>query len=335
MRQWGRLLALKARVEIAGGRHDDAVRTIETGVAFGRHVAGGPFVVNGLVGIAIARGMLDRVDELIAQPDAPNLYWALTALPRPLIGLRDQIELEQVVLENLVPELSDVELNKPRDPVEWASLLKRMHEGITRWYRRLVEMGEGPPDSKLLLSWSSDRFKTEVLPEARAYFKTASGRRASHESDLCDDQAIALYLAGRYREMRDDLFKASYLPAREAVPRAADAEKRLAAARTGPLALFTLIQTKQTFLWPMLSLDRKVATLRVIEALRLYAAAHGGKLPESLDQVTEVPVPEDPATGKPFIYRRTTAAAILHGAQAGLPGASPTYRITIRRRESQ
>ena len=87
-------------------------------------------MINGLVGIAIARRLIDRVDELIAQPGAPNLYWALTALPRPLIGLRDQMELEQVVLENLVPELSDAALKRPRDPAEWASHLKRMHEGI-------------------------------------------------------------------------------------------------------------------------------------------------------------------------------------------------------------
>src|SRR5262249_24746795 len=91
MRQWGRVLALKARVEIAEGKSDEAVHPIETGVAFGRHVAGGPFVINGLIGIAIARGLIDRVEELIAQPGAPNLYWALTALPRPLIGLRDQM----------------------------------------------------------------------------------------------------------------------------------------------------------------------------------------------------------------------------------------------------
>ncbi len=50
--------ALKARVEIAEGKSDEAIRTIETGVAFARHVAEGPFLINGLVGIAIANHML-------------------------------------------------------------------------------------------------------------------------------------------------------------------------------------------------------------------------------------------------------------------------------------
>ena len=79
-------------------------------------------------------------------------------------------------------------------------------------------------------------------------------------------------------------------------------------------------------------LDRRVAALRVVEAIRLYAASHDGKLPEDLNQVTEVPVPDDPATGKPFEYRRDGAAAVLALPDAGMKGRPiPPYRITIRK----
>ena len=37
-------------------------------------------------------------------------------------------------------------------------------------------------------------------------------------------------------------------------------------------------------------LERRIALLRAIEALRMHAAANGGQLPESLDQVTIAPV---------------------------------------------
>jgi hypothetical protein len=50
-------------------------------------------------------------------------------------------------------------------------------------------------------------------------------------------------------------------------------------------------------------LDRHVAALRCVEAIRLHAAAHGGKLPAKLSDITEVPVPVDPATGKSFVYQ--------------------------------
>jgi hypothetical protein len=52
-------------------------------------------------------------------------------------------------------------------------------------------------------------------------------------------------------------------------------------------------------------LDRKFAALRCVETVRLYAAAHGGKLPPALADVKEVPVPDDPMTGKPFEYKVT------------------------------
>jgi hypothetical protein len=50
-------------------------------------------------------------------------------------------------------------------------------------------------------------------------------------------------------------------------------------------------------------IDRKFAALRCVEAVRLYAAAHGGRLPAKLADIKEVPVPDDPMTGKPFQYR--------------------------------
>jgi hypothetical protein len=58
-------------------------------------------------------------------------------------------------------------------------------------------------------------------------------------------------------------------------------------------------------------LDREVASLRVIEALRMYAASHDGRLPARLEDIDQIPVPDNPATGKPFAYRLEGATAIL------------------------
>ena len=149
---------------------------------------------------------------------------------------------------------------------------------------------------------------------------------------MSDDQVVALYLAGRYRELWDDLFKAELSPGARRDPRSSPPpQKRLEAARSGPLSLFvSMTPAIQSVMTSRLRIDRHVAALRVIEALRLHAAAHDGKLPESLDQITEVPVPKDPATGEPFIYRAADDAAILHGVRAELPPPGISYRITIR-----
>lgn len=69
---------------------------------------------------------------------------------------------------------------------------------------------------------------------------------------------------------------------------------------------------------------RQVARLQVIEALRMHGAATG-KLPVSFDEVTVVPVPNDPATGGPFAYQ-------FDGETATLDVTDPTgmQRETLR-----
>ncbi len=111
--RWSTLLALKARVAIAEGRCADALNTIASGLAFHGHIAGGPFLMHPLVPIAGDQLMFDRIDDLITPPDAPNLYWALTALPQPLVNFRSAMENESRLIERLVPELADARRPTP------------------------------------------------------------------------------------------------------------------------------------------------------------------------------------------------------------------------------
>jgi hypothetical protein len=46
--------------------------------------------------------------------------------------------------------------------------------------------------------------------------------------------------------------------------------------------------------------ERQFAALRSAEALRWYAASHEGKSPARWSDITEVPLPLDPLTGKGF-----------------------------------
>ena len=59
-------------------------------------------------------------------------------------------------------------------------------------------------------------------------------------------------------------------------------------------------------------LEQRIALLRCVEALRLYAAAHDGKLPVLLADAP-VPVPVDPITGKEFRYSLEGGTALLRG----------------------
>ena len=57
--------------------------------------------------------------------------------------------------------------------------------------------------------------------------------------------------------------------------------------------------------------DRKIAALQCIEALRLYAGTHDGKFPEKLTDVTNTKVPVDPVTKEAFSYKNSGLEAVL------------------------
>ena len=68
--------------------------------------------------------------------------------------------------------------------------------------------------------------------------------------------------------------------------------------------------------------------LRTCEALRIYAAAHDGQLPDRLSDIREVPIPVNPYDDQPLKYHRDGNRAILE-AEHG-PIAMPwRYEITM------
>ena len=81
-------------------------------------------------------------------------------------------------------------------------------------------------------------------------------------------------------------------------------------------------------------LDRHIALLRCVEALRLYAAGHDGKLPAKLTDVG-APVPVDPFTGKTFVYRLEGDRAVVRGTPPpgleGMAAFNVRYEVTIRK----
>lgn len=81
----------------------------------------------------------------------------------------------------------------------------------------------------------------------------------------------------------------------------------------------------------MRRLDANVAALECIEALRHFAAGHSGRLPTRLSDITDIQVPNDPTTGKPFAYQVEGSKALLETSipKSGGPRDSARYEITM------
>jgi hypothetical protein len=301
LRELARLMALKARVEASRGQFPQAIESIKTGLAIGRHAAEGPTLVNGLVGVSIDGLMLQQIQTLVQQPDCPNLYWALTALPAPCIDLRRADEMEQDNLYTILPQLR--EIDKPRSEEEWNKLLAEVTKKLA------VLMPKEKLDGTI---WAKGApAAATAYPKAKQQLQDF-GYTAAAINAMPMAQAILTATVESYERERDSLHRWFYLPYAEAWPALDEEERRVA--NTDEVIPFgkLLLPSLRNVRAAQARLDREVAALRVLEALRLYATEHRGQLPKQLSDIAQVPLPNDPVTGKAFDYQSSDGHAVLN-----------------------
>ncbi|MBN2477646.1 MAG: hypothetical protein JXB62_23765 [Pirellulales bacterium] len=306
MRSIARLLALKARLQIADGEFDEAIRTLQTGYAMGRHMKDGQTLIHGLVGIAICRMMSEEVQLLIQQPKAPNMYWALTSLPRPLVDLRRAAETEMNLLYYTFPELRQID-DKRQGQAYWQNFTDQLARRFAEW----SSQGE------FAREWQSRLMITALAIRGYPMARQAlieQGRSLEEIEAMPVPQVVAVYTLHTYNEYRDDVFKwfmVPYSQSRAGSDRAQDRLRKEAGQREiVPLASLLLPAVNAANL-AVARNERDFALLRTIEAIRIHGAALDGRLPDRLDDIHAVPVPIDPVSGRPFVYVRTGDKAIL------------------------
>jgi hypothetical protein len=141
-------------------------------------------------------------------------------------------------------------------------------------------------------------------------------------------QVACLHGFLEYDRELDELMKWESFPYWQARAALEEQDRRLTARRRKPPTaddpaidiVRNLMPAVSRVVFSRTRLERKIASLRVLEALRFYAAKHDGQLPAKLEDITEVPIPVDPYTGKPFEYTRDGDKATLSAPALAVPG---------------
>ena len=312
-RELARLLVLKIRLEIAERRFDDAIASLQMGYQLARDVAEPPTLINALVGVAIASLLDQELIYLIESPGSPNMYWALSRLPTPFIDLRKALQYEMTLPAKIFPSLKEAETGN-HTPAEWARLLT---EGFRKMAK--VDGGIGFPNSKVALNFGSTAFVLMGYPRAKRELVALGYDRKRLEA-MPVGQVIAIHQARVYKYMYQQLLKWSHLPPHQAIAGTRRAEQKLKReGYFGPIGKGREIIPLAALLLPGVTaaqtatarLDSRTAGLQVIEAIRIHAAGNGGKLPETLADIKQVPVPKNPLTDQPFPYRLVNNKAEL------------------------
>ena len=323
-REYGRLLGFRMREEMLGGQLDKAIYTLQTGFAMSRHIADSPTLICALVGVAVGSITTDRVEELIQQPGAPNLYWALTDLPRPFFDLRKAFQGEKMIIDAHLPEIRKA-LDDPRHPPIPNQTLQESVEMIGQFVEE-----RGPVMSIVMATMSA-----RIYPEARA-FLIRLGRSPEYVDSLPVVQVGLMYSLVEYDRLMDELYKWHSFPYRqgnEGVRQASEAvrESRIKQMRSGGISLASIfLPAVERVLYARERIDRRIAALRCVEAIRLYAVENKGRLPSSLADIKNVPIPNDPLTGRDFLYTSDGARARLSTADAQPDASSIRYEIVLQ-----
>jgi hypothetical protein len=296
MRGLARALQVRFRAEVALGRFEGALRTAKTMFAMARHLGEHPTFIGNLVGIAIASIAIGPLEEMLQQPGCPNLYWALTSLPHPLVSMEKGSVGERLIVVSLFRDLDD---GAPMSPDQ----LKKFIAGVDK------VLGDEEPikSAKGVQGWLNARNKDAAKVDAARRRLVENGLPEERVARFPADQVLLLDEKLEYEIRRDDVMKTFVFPLLQAEAMAANQPKR-------PPALFAdaLVPATKAVRRAEARLVQRIGLLRHVEALRLYAAEHDGKLPAKLSEVS-VPLPDDPFSGKPFRYELIGATGHLRG----------------------
>jgi hypothetical protein len=316
----GTALQARFRIELAGRRFDDAIRTAKTMFAFAHHLGENPTEPANRLGLAIADLTLDTLEEMLQQPGCPNLYWALTDLRCPLVDLRKGFQGSGTLMATELKTLRD-DTCMTDEQIE--KVVSRI-SGVLGYARE--QAGHAPRNFRAVLA---ARIKdAEKIRAARTGLIEAGGAEGL-VPNFPPLQVILLNAKREYELQRDERVKLLTLALWQ-IDALSDAERGTAGDELFADLLPSVVKLRQT----QGRFEQRIALLRHVEALRMYAADHEGKLPEKLTDIA-VPLPVDPFTGKAFRYEVEGAAAHIRGSYPRGEEKNPTYsthlKVTIKK----
>ncbi len=343
LHELGVALQVRFRGANADRRFDDAITTAKTMLTLSRHLGKCPAGSAGRLGLSIANLAFDSVEEMFQQPGCPNLYWALTDLACPLVELRKGLQGDGVRATTDLRRLrqdpmSETEIEEIVSRLSGTIGLARERAGLPprnlrAMLRAAVKDAEKVRDARARLIQAGRKEEPQRVLSTTETFLEAARRLAGQQifvievGKLSPAQVLLLDEKRAYEEQRDERLKLLALAPWQIA--------RLSGKETnhGGSGFFTdLLPDVVKIRKAQARLEQRVALLRHVEALRIYAAAHDGKLPATLADCA-VPLPDDPFTGKPFRYEVGGKVVHLRGGPAGDRAKNATgevhYEVTI------
>lgn len=318
MRELARTQSIRCRLAIAEGDWDRAIEILGQQYAMVSHLGDDDFMVSALVGIAISSIATTDGLLLVQSEGAPNLYWALAALPDPLTEMRSIYALERQMIFEQIRMLREVD-EQPRSVGYWQDFIDRLipwADGIDVYG---LEHTGGL--SKSLKHAKVVSFIAAAYPQAKDYLIDDCGLDRELLEEYATAQVVFLASVRFYHQAADERFKWCLMPYWQA--QQSEAFQRRDEQYQQQMKNLGLASTLAAQVLPAFDAahvahtrqQQQLALLQTVEAIRLHAA-ESGELPASLSHLN-FPAPIDPFSGELFRYERKGGRAILAGHSTG------------------
>ena len=311
-------LAVHCRADIADGDLTSALDKLTSGLGMVAHLQNTSLPISKMLQAKNLDMYLDVIEEAIQHESAPNLYWALTALPDPLIDIQSLPDWIRRGPWRHIRALDD--LNEKRSEEQWRSI--RLQMGL---FTIPTVFFPGTPDAD------------EVRQRYRSFVQ--AGRTALSDQPelrtevgtMSDDEVAVRHFIHQYMILGDAYVRAFLLPPKDGLPLLRQSMREFRSDKGREIG--DMIPNLSELYLSVWDNRRRIAALRVVEAIRNHAARHE-RLPNSLGDIEELPIPDDPVTGRPFIYEaEDDDTANISGPAMELPDNDPVtlhYRLRIR-----
>lgn len=324
VRRLARLLRLKIRHQLNQGDFDGVVQSIQDGLRLSQFVSHGETLIQQLVAIAVAAITSDEINNVIQHPDAPNLYWALATVPRPVVSVRDSALWELHAIHRALPVLDEAET------ANWTE-----EEATKAWSSMLDDLKKlGGLSGYDLNQTAVALTATAVVESDRARARLEAAGVSRERIEQMPKLQIALADASQeITRVSDEMAKLFLLPVglsetlRDQIKNKRDQWLRSPPATTGATIGRILMPAVEQIIEAELRTHMRLNRLMTVEAIRMHLAEHNGKPPATLDDLSPVPAMVDPFTGKHFDYR---VESDEHGQVVILEAAGPTTYLPLK-----
>lgn len=304
-----RYLVDKANWEIRNGKYDDATRTICVGLAHADHILESrppSFLVGMLVGTALESAMHEQLFQLAAQPGAPNLYPALMQLTKTSRPWLDAMQSETLFL---LPKHSDNAFWESQDSLSPDQAENILDELCTMLF--IAFDGEFIKDTRSMTMTAAAL--TSYLPAKQRLLQKGFSEEAIEA--LTTYQIVAPFVFEELKRAYDLMLVEASMPVGE-THTSFQFDEYVMDRHRNPRSPsdFMVAMLMPATLAAQSAFHRQQQTLdllKIVEAICYSAAVHG-KLPASLDEITELAVPKIcPITAKPYGYHSSGRTAVI------------------------